>query len=246
MKTLKEWLSRLPKLTRTRIGTGFWNFYAVVYDTLLALAPYNSMLTDMVAAARSHLAPTSAVLDAGCGSGNLTRKLLDSGYRVQSVDSSPGMLHRAASKCPGADCQLADLDRPLDFPAASFDAVLCSNVLYSLPRPAQTLAEFRRLLKPEGTLILANPKADFSMGKCLSQHWEQQGLVGQLGLLLRIPSLMLLACFNLLILSRSQKARLYFPHSQDLGQLLDQTGFTDITIGDTYGSQGLLATVRCA
>ena len=42
---------------------------------------------------------------------------------------------------------------------ASFDAILCSEVLEHVPDPAKVIDEFSRLLKPEGTLILTAPFA---------------------------------------------------------------------------------------
>lgn len=42
-------------------------------------------------------------------------------------------------------------------PDASFDAVMCIEVLEHLPYPVDALHELSRLLKPEGTLILTAP-----------------------------------------------------------------------------------------
>jgi len=44
-------------------------------------------------------------------------------------------------------------------PDASFDAVLCSEVLEHLPDPPKAIGEFARLLKPGGRLILTAPFA---------------------------------------------------------------------------------------
>jgi ubiquinone/menaquinone biosynthesis C-methylase UbiE len=44
-------------------------------------------------------------------------------------------------------------------PNASFDAILCSEVLEHVPEPTHALDEFLRLLKPGGTLILTAPFA---------------------------------------------------------------------------------------
>lgn len=42
---------------------------------------------------------------------------------------------------------------------ASFDAILCSEVLEHVPDPSKALDEFARLLKPSGKLILTAPFA---------------------------------------------------------------------------------------
>ena len=44
-------------------------------------------------------------------------------------------------------------------PDASFDAILCSEVLEHIPEPTHALDEFMRLLRPGGTLILSAPFA---------------------------------------------------------------------------------------
>ena len=44
-------------------------------------------------------------------------------------------------------------------PDASFDAIVCSEVLEHVPEPTHALDEFARLLKPSGKLILTAPFA---------------------------------------------------------------------------------------
>jgi SAM-dependent methyltransferase len=46
-------------------------------------------------------------------------------------------------------------------PNASFDAILCSEVLEHVPEPTLALDEFSRLLKPGGVLVLTAPFASF-------------------------------------------------------------------------------------
>jgi len=47
--------------------------------------------------------------------------------------------------------------RHIPEPDVSFDVVMCIEVLEHLPYPVETLREFRRLLRPGGTLILTAP-----------------------------------------------------------------------------------------
>jgi SAM-dependent methyltransferase len=65
---------------------------------------------------------------------------------------------------------------------ASFDAILCSEVLEHVPEPTHALSEFARLLKPNGTLILTAPFssnvhfAPYHFCSGFSKYWYEQNL----------------------------------------------------------------------
>jgi ubiquinone/menaquinone biosynthesis C-methylase UbiE len=67
-------------------------------------------------------------------------------------------------------------------PDASFDAVLCSEVLEHVPEPTHALDEFARLLKPGGVLILTAPfasnvhMAPYHFCSGFSKYWYQHHL----------------------------------------------------------------------
>ena len=67
-------------------------------------------------------------------------------------------------------------------PDASFDAILCSEVLEHVPEPAAALDEFTRLLKPGGKLILTAPFASlvhfapYHYCSGFSQYWYEHHL----------------------------------------------------------------------
>lgn len=52
---------------------------------------------------------------------------------------------------------VADLNQPFPLPDATFDSVLCSDVLEHIAEPAAFLRETARVLKPGGTLLLMVP-----------------------------------------------------------------------------------------
>jgi ubiquinone/menaquinone biosynthesis C-methylase UbiE len=108
------------------------------------------------------LRPGWRLLDAGCGAGAvLTRAApaVSPGGRVDGVDLAPGMLARARSECSRLMLSNVSLhegdaaDPP--FPAATFDAVLASLVMYLLADPRAAAARWLDLVKPGGTVAFS-------------------------------------------------------------------------------------------
>ena len=56
--------------------------------------------------------PPARIADLGCGTGTLTRLLVDAGYVVDGVDISPEMISRARAKVPEADFRVGDAATP--------------------------------------------------------------------------------------------------------------------------------------
>ena len=102
------------------------------------------------------------VLDVGCGTGTLTlaaKKRLGANGSVWGVDASPEMIARARTKSEQGGMPVifeVAAAQSLPFPDAAFDAVLCSLALHHLPENARAtaLAEMRRVLKPDGRVLI--------------------------------------------------------------------------------------------
>jgi 2-polyprenyl-3-methyl-5-hydroxy-6-metoxy-1,4-benzoquinol methylase len=99
--------------------------------------------------------PTGVALDAACGTGRHTEHLVRLGHRVIGVDSSPDMLARAGARVPQADLRQGDL-RHLPLAEDEADIVVCTLALTHEPDLAPVLAEFARVLRPGGHLIIAD------------------------------------------------------------------------------------------
>jgi ubiquinone/menaquinone biosynthesis C-methylase UbiE len=105
------------------------------------------------------LGPRDVVVDVGCGTGwyaaGLHRGCPDlAGLLVVGVDLSAGML--AAARAAGAQPVLqADATR-LPIADASVDVVATRGVLHHLPDPAAALAEWRRVLRPGGAVVISS------------------------------------------------------------------------------------------
>lgn len=115
----------------------------------------------VVAAQRRQVIPQAAgrVLEIGIGTGlNLpfydTRKV----HALVGIDPAEQMhrLARRRSERAGLPVELHALsaDR-LPLASASFDCVVCTFTLCTVPDPLAALAEMRRVLRPAGTLLLA-------------------------------------------------------------------------------------------
>ena len=97
------------------------------------------------------LLPRGSVLDAPCGDGRIARGLKDAGYDVTGVDISPTALAGAGdlNVLQGDLRDLPDL--------GPFDGAVCWGNSFGYLTPADTersLAGFRRVIRPGGTLVL--------------------------------------------------------------------------------------------
>jgi ubiquinone/menaquinone biosynthesis C-methylase UbiE len=79
------------------------------------------------------------------------------GIKLTAVELSPEMLaiarERAVELSHDVDLQLGDV-QDLDFPDESFDTVICTLGLCTIPDPRQAVAEAHRVLRPGGRLLL--------------------------------------------------------------------------------------------
>jgi SAM-dependent methyltransferase len=100
--------------------------------------------------------PGKHVLDLGCRYGALTQAYL-SGNDVVGLDIDRDALEEAAKL--GIDTCWADAEEPLPFESASFDVVVCGELLEHLRDPDGVVAEIRRVLRRGGTLVGSVPNS---------------------------------------------------------------------------------------
>ncbi len=96
------------------------------------------------------------VLELGIGTG-ASLPFYPPGCRITGIDPSAQMLTRAHQRAKTARRQvgLVEMDaESLAFRSASFDTVVATLVLCSVNDPIRVLAEARRVMRPEGSLLL--------------------------------------------------------------------------------------------
>jgi SAM-dependent methyltransferase len=99
------------------------------------------------------------VLDAGCGTGGLIRRMAGErpSWRWSGVDLSPLALEFARRRCPAETDLREAAVTALPWADASFDAVVSADVLYHVDDDAAALREFFRVLRPGGQVVINVP-----------------------------------------------------------------------------------------
>ncbi len=94
-------------------------------------------------------------LDIGCGEGRFSRMLREAGVRTVGIDPAKPLLAEARLRDPDGDYRLGQAEE-LPFPNETFDLVVSYLMLIDVPDAARAIAEMARVLKPGGTLLIAN------------------------------------------------------------------------------------------
>ncbi len=136
---------------------GFWDFLSRRYDRLIeknAKQTYNTTI-ELI---KNELSPDYTILEIGTGTGIIALSVASSVKTIVAIDTSKGMLEQAKQKQknegiinitfePGDANQLIIED-------TSMDAIICMNIMHLLPNPELVVSEIKRVIKPNGKLIL--------------------------------------------------------------------------------------------
>lgn len=125
-----------------RHGTHFWH------------APRHRLLLGLI---DESIEPGARILDVGCGTGALVTALSMRGYCAEGIDPWASVAGSTPDFPGPPDSVLHEGQaESLPFPEASFDAVCAFDVLEHVDDVA-SLAEFRRILRPRGKLLVSVP-----------------------------------------------------------------------------------------
>ncbi|WP_392536245.1 class I SAM-dependent methyltransferase [Nostoc sp. C117] len=113
----------------------------------------------------AEISPTDTILDVACGTGEFERLLLAefSSQQIVGVDISDKMLTIAKQKFsayPQVSFQIASASN-LPFDNDSFDVIVSANAFHYFDDPLTALKEMRRVLKPDGKVIILDWCRDY-------------------------------------------------------------------------------------
>lgn len=110
------------------------------------------------------LRPGQRLLDIACGSGGPSLRLVGkSGAHVVGIDIHADGIRLARQEAQRlalagvASFEVVDGQSPLPFEDSSFDAVMCIDAINHLADRPRVLAEWARVLKPDGRLLFTDP-----------------------------------------------------------------------------------------
>jgi ubiquinone/menaquinone biosynthesis C-methylase UbiE len=136
-------------------GRDFWDRHAAHYDLSVRFVerPMRRMF-DLIG---TDLAGAREVLEVAAGTGLVTARIAAIAGHVTATDYSLPMVKELQRRVATLGLQNVEcLQRnvyELGFSPASFDAVVCANVLHLLPDLAGALEAMRTVLRPQGKLI---------------------------------------------------------------------------------------------
>jgi SAM-dependent methyltransferase len=144
----------------------------------------------LLEAATRHVRTCPRILDLGCGLGHITAQIQRRfpSAEVSGLDASISAIAAAKRAYEGIDFAVADAYGPPYLPGY-FDIVVGNNIWEHVPDPLRLLEAIKRILSPDGVLIISTPSryrlgniARVLLGKpvkLLSPHHVTEYTVGQ-------------------------------------------------------------------
>jgi len=149
-KVFKE--KSLEKATEKTMGK--YNRFSYIYDLFespMENSVFKKWRADLINPLRGN------ILEVGVGTGkNLS--YYNKEAKITGIDLSPGMLSKAKERLKllrRRNISLIEMDaQNLKFKDNSFDYIICTFVLCSVPDPVKTLKEMKRVVKPNGKILM--------------------------------------------------------------------------------------------
>ena len=131
--------------------------FAMVYDEFMDQTPYDAWHQNILDIFKKYDVPSQGkILELGCGTGKMTRRLASSGYDITAVDNSLEMLEIAGSSDKDGILyvlqDMADLELPRKVDAA-VSVCDCMNYLLEEEELFSAFQKVKKYLNPHGIFM---------------------------------------------------------------------------------------------
>ena len=157
-------------------ASGLFDRWSRTYDAAALQRSTYRPLHDAVLGRLDHLEP-GAVIDLGCGTGQLTARLAAAfpGARVVGADLSSGMLTEAADRLGSSAAGLVRADAArLPVRPGSVDVITCVESFHWYPDQGAAAREGAALLRPGGRVVMASIATVSSVGAQLLRRGSER------------------------------------------------------------------------
>ena len=113
---------------------------------------------------------TGKLLDVGCATGFFVELALSHGYDAYGIDPSAFAAQKARELVGKKRISVGTLDT-LQIPPHSYDIITLFDVFEHLNNPLETLTRIKKLLRPNGILVIATGNTASLWAKVLKKHW---------------------------------------------------------------------------
>ncbi|MDT4897368.1 MAG: hypothetical protein QOH25_2445 [Acidobacteriota bacterium] len=127
--------------------------YAEHFRDEMEKKPFDRKMLDWLAEKSGEM---GIICDMGCGPGQVARYLHDHGVKACGIDLSPAMIERARALHPEISFQQGDMLALNEVADNSYGGMAAFYSIIHVHRPSliQALQELRRVLRPDGVLLL--------------------------------------------------------------------------------------------
>ncbi|ACP22572.1 putative methyl-transferase, S-Adenosyl-L-methionine (plasmid) [Sinorhizobium fredii NGR234] len=178
-----------------------------------------------------------AALDLASGTGVISHLLDDLGFKVTGLDWAEPMLERARQKAKSRkraiSFRIGDAESTME-PDDRYDVIVNRHLVWTLVDPAAAFAEWLRVLKPGGTLLIVD--GDFVNTGALERLFSKFSAWGQSAGIFKPDAPM--HSREMMETHRNILSRVHFANgarAEAVVELLEAAGFTDIVVDTDLG-----------
>lgn len=114
---------------------------------------------------------TGKLLDIGCGFGLFLKMAKEAGFKVYGVEMEKEAVKTAQEKFGLKNIYQKNV-KEIGFPERYFDVITLFDILEHLENPEVILKELKKLLKPNGVLVIQSPNIESFMFKLTKEKWN--------------------------------------------------------------------------